>query len=264
MDTLRLVSYVSVALLTLPVALLLYLGLAVYRSSAGFGSEVIDSIALTLLASGAAALLIFAVFTPLAYELARRENRALETLSDIPAAIPHPVAGLALLILGSNISPAGRFLSSIGLGLFDSIQGMILALAFVSAPVYIRAAQSLFSASDPGPEIFSTSLGHSYISTLYLVALPIHFRHLLSAVLTSMSRAMSEFGSVAILSYYILGGPFSGVSPASVLIYKYYGYYGPQVAITSSAVMIVFAVALSVFIRIARGRGTGHRLGELA
>lgn len=253
-DTLSLIAYISIALLLIPVALLLWLGLAVYRSSLGFGAAVFDSIALTFSASAASSIIIFLLYTPLSYELARRSNAVAESLSDIPASIPHPIAGIALLFLGSNLTPFGRFLNSIGFGLFDSLQGMIAALAFVSAPVYIRAAQSLFLSSDFRAELYSLSLGKSRLSTLYSVVIPRHFRSLISAVLTSMSRAMSEFGSVAIISYYILGGPFSGFRPSSVLVYQYYGYYGPQVAVTASAVLIIFSVLLAFAIRIARGR----------
>jgi ABC-type sulfate transport system, permease component len=207
-DTLSLIAYISIALLLIPVALLLWLGLAVYRSSLGFGAAVFDSIALTFSASAASSIIIFLLYTPLSYELARRSNAVAESLSDIPASIPHPIAGIALLFLGSNLTPFGRFLNSIGFGLFDSLQGMIAALAFVSAPVYIKGCPVPFPFIRLQAELYSLSLGKSRLSTLYSVVIPRHFRSLISAVLTSMSRAMSEFGSVAIISYYILGGPF--------------------------------------------------------
>ena len=56
--------------------------------------------------------------------------------------------------------------------------------------------------------------------------MPIDERNLPNGVIgLPMIRAMSEFGSIAILAYYILQGPFKGVESASVLIYQYYGYY---------------------------------------
>ena len=63
-------------------------------------------------------------------------------------------------------------------------------------------------------------------------------------------RGMSEFGSIAILAYDGTQYPFSGVSNASVLIFQYYSFYGPQGAITASAVMIVFSLLLLFIARL--------------
>ena len=61
---------------------------------------------------------------------------------------------------------------------------------------------------------------------------------------------MSEFGSVAILSYLVLQPPFSGTEPASVLIYQYYSYYGPQTAVIASALMVLVSLPIMVAVRI--------------
>ena len=47
-------------------------------------------------------------------------------------------------------------------------------------------------------------------------------------------------------------------SAASVLIYQYYGYFGPGVAITASAIMIIVSLAVLAVARIA---GAGRRAG---
>ena len=172
-----------------------------------------------------------------------------EAISDIPASIPHPIVGIAFLILGSPITPFGRFLTDHGLGLYDSIFGLVLVLSFISAPIYVRSAQSLFSSLNRDPEEFASTLGKRRSSILYGLLLPSNAQPLISAMLTSMSRAISEFGSVAILVFYISGGLFSGTETASVLIYQYYGYYGPGPAITASAVLIVISVALLTAIK---------------
>ena len=93
-DALWLIASVTAWILVIPVALILIYGFFFYRSSTGFGLAVFRSIALTLLTSALSAIIIFIVFTPLAYELASRAHRAMETVSDIPASIPHPIVGI--------------------------------------------------------------------------------------------------------------------------------------------------------------------------
>lgn len=221
----------------------------VYRIPQGYSPAVFHSIALTLFSAALSAALVFLLFTPLSYVLSRSTGRLAEAISDIPASIPHPIVGIAFLILGSPITPFGRFLSEHGLGFYDSLLGLILVLSFISAPIYIRSAQSLFSSLNREPEHFASTLGKGRATVLYGLLIPSNARGLLSAALTSMSRAISEFGSVAILVFYISGGPFSGTETASVLIYQYYGYYGPGPAITASAILIVISVAVLLAVK---------------
>lgn len=260
LDGLALFSIVVTVLIIVPIAFILVYGFAIYHSSIGFSSIVFRSIALTIFSSAIAALFVFLLFTPLAYHLSRISNSAMETISDIPASIPHPIVGIAFLLVVSPLTPFGRFLISIGLGLFDSIPGLITALAFVSAPVYIRAAQSVFSQNPQEPEILAMGLGLSRIKTLYRVVVPNNARLLFSATLTAMSRAISEFGSIAIIAYVILQFPFAGVMPASVLIYQFFGYYGLGPAVTASAVMIVISIIVLLISRFIRGL-SNNRMG---
>ncbi len=255
LDAVGIWSLVSIILLSVPTVLLLFYGLVVFRSPQGFSMVVLKSIALTLFASAAAAVIVFILFTPLAYHMARIGNETLETAADIPASIPHPIVGISLLLLDSRTTPVGAFLQSLGINFFYSITGLVAALVIVSAPIYIRSAQSSFASRSGDIELFASSLGAGRGRILYSVVIPSAARDLLSASLTSMGRAMSEFGSVAIVAYYVLQPPFSGVSPASVLVYEYFGYYGLQVAVSAASFMIVFSIAIMLAVRIARRRG---------
>jgi molybdate/tungstate transport system permease protein len=252
-DGLSIFSAVITVLIVIPIAFIIVYGFAIYHSSIGLSTVVLRSIALTIVSSAAAAIMIFLLFTPLAYHLSRSSSPMVETISDIPASIPHPIVGIAFLLIVSPITSLGRFMISIGLGLFDSIPGLITALMFVSAPVYIRAAQSIFSQSPEEPEILAMGLGMSRFMTLYRIVIPNSSRALTSAALTAMSRAISEFGSIAILTYVILQFPFAGVMPASVLIYQFFGYYGLGPAVTASALMIVISIAILMLSRIIKG-----------
>lgn len=261
-DGVWLIAGISVFLTSLPTLYILYYGFVVFHNSLGFSRTVLVSIALTIFSSGLAAVIIFLVFTPLAYELSRNRHTVWEAVSEIPASIPHPIVGIAFLLIGSPLTPLGRFLSSIGFGLFNSIQGLVIALSFIAMPIYVRSAQSIFASRHPDPEDFAFTLGASRLAVLYSVLVRGSLRDIVSSSLTAMSRAMSEFGSVAIIAYYVLQFPFNGAQTASVLIYQYYGYYGPGVAISASAFMILFSLAIIVVIKlIGAPRGNALKKG---
>lgn len=247
------ISVFSVAITAVPIIFILYYGFIVFHSAEGLSRTVFESIGVTIVSSAIAAFVIFLVFTPLAYELSRKGHAVWEAVSDLPASIPHPIVGIAFLIVGSPLTPLGRFLTSIGFGLFNTLQGLVLALSFVAMPIYLRSAQSVFASLPVDPENFAMTLGASRMKVLYSVLVRGTSRQIISSSLTAMSRAMSEYGSVAIIANYILTYPFSGAQTVSVQIYQSYGYLGPGVAVTSSALMILFSLAIVVAIRFAGG-----------
>lgn len=259
MNLLRLLAIVTLVLLLLPVAVLLYYGLGPLRDSAGYSTQVLLSVELSLVASAIAAAVDVAVFTPLAYYLARVEDRLAETLVDIPVSVPHPIVGVALLILDSPLTPSGRFLLSIGIDFYNTILGLVIALVVMSAPIYVRALQPYFEARDSSPEDYAAGMGASRLRTLASIVLPDSVSGVESASLLAMSRALSEFGAVSIIAYYVLQFPFYGVSPASVTIYSLFNGAVPgglDAAVTASAVMIVVSLPIALAAHVSRRKSS--------
>ncbi|EZQ06928.1 sulfate ABC transporter permease [Candidatus Acidianus copahuensis] len=236
--------------LVVPVFLLIYMGFFVFRSPQAFSTQFMSAVELSLVSSATAAIVDFALFTPLAYYISRFNDFFTDSLVDIPASIPHPVVGIALVFLDSPYTPIGKFLLSLGINFFDSYTGLVAALVIVSAPIFIRSMKNFFDSMPRIYEEYARSLGGGTGRIFLRVVLRNSFRGIISSSLISMSRAMSEFGSIAIIAYYVLSGPFAGVSPASILIYEWYGYYGTDVAVTASAIMIVIGIIVLTTIRI--------------
>lgn len=249
MNWLRAVSIAALVLLLVPIAVLLYYGLGPFRNPAGYSLAVFRSIELSLFASAIAVVVDVALFTPLAYYLARGNDRVAESLVDIPLSVPHPIIGVALILLDSPLTPTGKFLTSLGINFFDTILGLVIALVIMSAPIYIKSMQPYFESKDPSPEEFAMGLGAGRLRTLFSVVLPDSGDGLSSASLISMSRALSEFGSISIIAYYVLQYPFSGVSPASVTIFQFFSGSeagGLNAAVTASAAMILVALPIAL------------------
>ncbi|HUI86718.1 MAG TPA: ABC transporter permease [Nitrososphaerales archaeon] len=249
MNWLRVVAIIALVLLLVPIFVLLYYGLGPFRTSAGLTTAVFRSIELSLFSSAAAVVVDVVLFTPLAYYLARGNDRIAESLVDIPISVPHPIIGVALLILDSPITPTGKFLLGIGINFYNTILGLVTALVVMSAPIFVKSMQPYFESRDPSSEEFATGLGASKLRTLFSVVLPESFDGLTSASLVSMSRALSEFGSISIIAYYVLQQPFYGVSPASVTIYNLFNGNmagGLNAAVTASAAMILVALPIAL------------------
>lgn len=250
----------AVFLLLVPIIVLLYYGLGPFRTPAGYTISIFRSIELSLVSSGAAAIVDIALFTPVAYYLARQKDTLIESLVDVPVGIPHPIIGVALLILDSPMTPTGQFLLLFGINFFNTILGLVVALVIMSAPIYIKSMQPYLESRDTSAEDFAMGMGASRLRTLFSVVLPDSWSGVASASLVAMSRALGEFGSISIIAFYVLQYPFYGISPASVTIFQLFNGAVPgglNAAVTASAAMILVALPITLAGHFVRRRSRG-------
>jgi molybdate/tungstate transport system permease protein len=249
MNWLRVLSIAAVLLLLVPIVVLLYYGLGPLRTPEGYAIGIFQSIGLSVVSAALAAVIDVILFTPLAYYLAREKDTLVESLVDVPVGIPHPIIGVALLILDSPLTPTGQFLLFLGVNFFNTILGLVVALVIMSAPIYVKSMQPYIESRDASAEEFAMGMGASRLKTLFSVVLPDSLRGVTSASLVAMSRALGEFGSVSIIAFYVLQYPFFGVSPASVTIFQLFNGAVPgglNAAVTASAAMILVALPITL------------------
>lgn len=247
---LEIISFLLTLIIIIPILYVFLYGYSVfYVSSIAFSESLLSSIALTFFSSAIAVIISIILFTPLAYYLARHKNPLIETLVDLPASVPHPIVGIALIFLDSPTNPFGNFLYTHGIIFYYTYTGLISALLIVSTPVYIRAMQNFFESLPQSYEIYARSLGSSEFRVYLTVVLPKAVRGIISAGLTSVARAISEFGSVVIIAPYVTGWIFNGLSTSSVYIYdEYLTYFNASV--TAAATLILFSLILIISARI--------------
>ncbi len=134
--------------------------------------EAQDALLLSLKTTSASLALIVLVGTPAAYLLATRNFRgkaAVVTLVELPLVLPPAVAGIALL---ASVGPAGLLGPITGDSLALQTAGVVVALAFVASPFYIRQAQSAFAALNPTWLDAARTLGASEAGAFARVAVP--------------------------------------------------------------------------------------------
>ncbi len=217
--------------------------------------ELRSAIGLTVLAATASTLLAVALGTPLAWWLARRDfpgRSLIDALLDIPLLIPHPVAGIALLLVLSRDSPVGAALLAAGVRIVSTPLGIVAAMLFVSAPLYVSAAREAIARVDVRYEGVARTLGDTPWRALRRVTLPLARRGLLAGAVVSWARASSEFGAIVILAYH--------PRVASVLSYDRLTSYGLREALPVAAALVIVALVPLVLLRtLGRGQGPGSR-----
>jgi molybdate/tungstate transport system permease protein len=144
------------------------------------------------------------------------------------------VAGIALLLVLGRDTALGSALWSLGLQITGSVFGIVAAMLFVSAPLYVSAAREAFDRVDPRFEGVARTLGDSRWRALRRVTLPLAWRGLLAAAIVMWARAVSEFGAIVILVYH--------PRVASVLSYERFTAFGLREALPVAAVLVLLAL----------------------
>lgn len=200
-------------------------------------AELRGSLLLTALCATAATVIGVLTATPLAYLLARRTfpGRALlAAILDLPLLIPHPVAGIALLLLLGRESAVGGAALEIGLRIVGTPIGIVAAMLFVSAPLFVSGAREAFAKVDPRYEGVARTLGDTPWRAFHRVTLPLAGRGLLAAAVVMWARAVSEFGAIVILTY--------NPKVVSVLSYDRFTSFGLSEALPVAAVLAILAL----------------------
>ena len=244
-------------MLTLPMVALIYGGYK-YVLRSIMSNLFVESASLTLLGASIAAALDLLLGAPTAYAISRRmiPSPLDNVVSGIllgPLTIPHTIVGLSLLILTSPISPIPIVRR---LPLVDTIWGLVAAYFVVSAPIATGAVKQVFDELDPTYEDVGLTLGLSRWGVFMRVVVPMTYRELLSSFMIAWGRAISEFGSIVILTYYVVNPPlFNYVYPLPVLIWYTYEVYGLPMALGYASASLIISIAILVLVEIIGGEG---------
>jgi molybdate/tungstate transport system permease protein len=209
--------------------------------------ELRRALTLTAITATGATLLGILTGTPLAYFLSRTRSRmagGVSALLDLPLLIPHPVAGIALLLVLGRESAAGGWLLKAGLGVVGTPLGIVAAMLFVSAPLYVSGAREAFARVDRRYEGVARTLGDSPWRAMRRVTLPLALRGLVASAVVMWARAVSEFGAIVILTY--------NPKTVSVLSYDRFTTFGLSETIPVAAALVLFAVVPLVVLRLLR------------
>ena len=193
-------------MIALPIAVLLL------KASAVSTTELIEtlksprvqaSLRLTFGASVLAALIntffgFVAAWTLVRYRFTGR--RMIDSLIDLPFAMPTAVSGIALMAIYAPTGLIGQHLIPWGIKTAISPLGVLIALVFIGFPFAVRTIQPAIEELDIEAEQASASLGASRLQTFTRVTLPSLLPAALTGFTLALARALGEYGSVIFIA----------------------------------------------------------------
>jgi sulfate transport system permease protein len=245
-------AYLSVIVL-LPLAALIWHSAQDGRT--GFWDAVTEpqsvaALKLTLVASAVVVLINAVMGTIVAWILVRDRfpgQGFVNTLIDLPFALPTIVAGLTLLALYGPQGP-------MGVDVAYTRMAIVLALLFVTLPFVIRTVQPVLLELDREMEEAAASLGAGPISIFRRIVFPNLLPAILSGIALAFARAVGEFGAVVLISGNL---PFE-TEVAAVNIFGRIEGGDPVGAAAVSVVLLVISFGILLTIGAFRRWATRH------
>lgn len=185
----------------------------------------------------------------LAWTLVRYDfpgRKLIDTLVDLPFALPTAVAGIALTALYAKNGWLGSFLEPLGVKVAFTPLGVFVALVFIGLPFVVRTVQPILQDHDAEFEEAAASLGASRLRSFFQVVFPALIPALLTGFALAFARAVGEYGSVI----FIAGNmPYiSEITPLIIITkLEQYDYRG---ATAVAVVMLLFSFVLLLAINL--------------
>jgi sulfate transport system permease protein len=148
--------------------------------------------------------LVNAVFGLLvAWVLVRYEfpgKRFVDSLVDLPFALPTAVAGITLTAIYSENGWLGGLLAKAGIKVAYTPVGVVVALIFIGLPFVVRTVEPVLRDLDSEGEEAAASLGAGKFQTFFHVILPQIFPSLMTGFVLALARGLGEYGSIIFIS----------------------------------------------------------------
>jgi sulfate transport system permease protein len=165
--------------------------------------RAVAAYSLTVGASFVSAMINVVLGALVAWVLVRYEfplKGILDSLVDLPFALPTAVAGLVYSNLFVASGWYGRFLVPLGIQVAYSRLGIVLVLVFIGFPFVVRTLQPVLEGLDKDVEEAAACLGAGRFETVRRVVIPSILPAVVTGFALSFARALGEYGSVVFIS----------------------------------------------------------------
>jgi len=210
--------------------------------------RVVASYQLTFGASLAAATINAVFGLLLAWCLVRYSfpgKKIVDSLIDLPFALPTAVAGIALTALWAGNGWVGSIVETqFGIKVAFTPWGVLLALVFIGLPFVVRTVQPVLEDLDFELEEAASSLGANRWQTISRVIFPTLLPALLTGFALAFARAVGEYGSVI----FIAGNMpmVSEITPLMIITkLEQYDYRGAT-AIATVMLIVSFVMLITI------------------
>jgi molybdate transport system permease protein len=156
----------------------------------------------------------------LAWVLARFRFKGrvlLDTIVSMPLVMPPVATGLILLMLFAPGGPIGKVLAGAGFEVVFTWKAVVLAMAVMGLPLFVRTACAGFEQVDRRYESVAATLGARPIRVFFTISLPLAAPAVVAATVLGFARALGEFGATIMIAGSIPGA----TRTLSVAIYSF-------------------------------------------
>ena len=210
---------------------------------------VTNALLVSVETSAVAQMAILLFGTPLAYLLAHRfrGRGVLVTLVELPIVLPPAVAGIGLIVAFGRVGLLGRTFTTLGIDVSYNKAAVVLAVAFVAGPLYVRTAIAAFQAVDGRLVGASRTLGAGPARTFFRIVLPLASGGLGAGAALALARGLGEFGATILFA-----GSLQGITQTLPLaIYQEFDV-NLDVALTIAALFVIMTGAVLMSLKLTR------------
>ena len=215
--------------------------------------EAVFSLRYTLTLATATTLINGVMGTLVAYVLARYQffgRGLIDSLVDLPIAIPASVTGFTLLLLYGPAGTVGGPLSDAGIRIMFSFPGILVAHLFMTFPYVVRAVGPVLEQSERGEEEAAQMLGASGLQVFRHVTFPSIQSALIVGSIFTFARSLGEFGATIMVS----GNLALRTQTAPLFIFSEFNAGNIEAASAMSAVLVLISFVLFFGLKIATGK----------
>jgi molybdate transport system permease protein len=217
--------------------------------------QATDALVVSLETNLIALALIATAGTPTAWLIATRSGRLRDvavTLVELPLVLPPAVAGIGLLAAFGRVGLVGGHVHVIGTSLAFTKAAVVVAIAFVASPFYVRSAIAAFESLDPSMTQAARTLGAGPGRTFFRIALPLAAGGLGAGAALAFARGIGEFGATLMFA-----GSLRGVTQTLPLaIYEAFDLDFDLALAISAELVAISAVILLTTKLVLRWRST--------
>ena len=171
-------------------------------------------------------------------------KRIIDSLVDLPFALPTAVAGIALTAIYAPNGWIGSLIAPHGIKVAFTPIGVVIALTFIGLPFVVRTVQPILEDLEAETEEAAASLGANRWQTFTKIIFPAIAPALLTGFSLAFARAIGEYGSVIFIA-----GNMPMVSEITPLIIitklEQYDYAGAT-AVAVVMLLISFVLLLAI------------------
>lgn len=238
--------YISLIILLPVSALLVYVSGMTWEQYwfAITDARVVQSYKVTLTGAFASTVIVSAIGFLLAWIITRYDfpgRRLIDSLVDLPFALPTSVAGITLSTLFIPTGWLGQWFEVFGIKISYAFPGIIIAMIFTSLPFVVRSVQPVLEDLEIEMEEVAVMLGATRWQIFWRVLLPTFLPALITGSSQAFIRSLGEFGAVIMIAGNI---PFKTEVTSLMLFVRLQEYNYPAAAAIASVVLLASLILL--------------------